>query len=156
MVSSMSTLTHTESTRNTSGGTAGGRIVSGPLALVFLSSFGMLTSFYLLLSVTPMYAAAAGAGSAGAGVVACVPAVVALPSGVWLAGHYGYAVVIGITAATALVPLAACPWLPGAAVRKEEACADAGPPVGLLAGLRHGGQLRLSLIFAASTVAAGV
>jgi MFS family permease len=247
-VSSMSTLTHTESTRNTSGGTAGGRIISGPLALVFLSSFGMLTSFYLLLSVTPMYAAAAGAGSAGAGlvtgvlllgtvaaelaapglmkrygyrtlltvgagllgvpalallsprplvtivavsvvrglgfglgtvvtgalvamllppgrrgeglglsgVVACVPAVVALPSGVWLAGHYGYAVVVGITAATALVPLAACPWLPGAAGRKEEACADAGPPVGLLAGLRHGGQLRLSLIFAASTVAAGV
>src|ERR1700736_6001513 len=65
----MSTLTHTESTRNTSGGTAGGRIISGPLALVFLSSFGMLTSFYLLLSVTPMYAAAAGAGSAGAGLV---------------------------------------------------------------------------------------
>jgi MFS family permease len=247
-VSSMSTLTHTESTRNTSGGPAGGRIISGPLALVFLSSFGMLTSFYLLLSVTPMYAAAAGAGSAGAGlvtgvlllgtvaaelaapglmkrygyrtllavgagllgvpalallsprplvtivavsvvrglgfglgtvvtgalvamllppgrrgeglglsgVVACVPAVVALPSGVWLAGHYGYAVVVGITAATALVPLAACPWLPGAAGRKEEACADAGPPVGMLAGLRHGGQLRLSLIFAASTVAAGV
>ena len=247
-VSSMSTLTHTESTGNTSGDTAGGRIVSGPLALVFLSSFGMLTSFYLLLSVTPMYAAAAGAGSAGAGlvtgvlllgtvaaelaapglmkrhgyrtllavgagllgvpalallspsplvtivavsvvrglgfglgtvvtgalvamllppgrrgeglglsgVVACVPAVVALPSGVWLAGHYGYAVVVGITAATALVPLAACPWLPGPAGRKEEARADAGPPVGLLAGLRHGGQLRLSLIFAASTVAAGV
>src|SRR5260370_12815624 len=69
MVSSMSTLTHTESTRNTSGGTAGGRIVSGPLALVFLSSFGMLTSFYLLLSVTPMYAAAARAGSAGAELV---------------------------------------------------------------------------------------
>jgi len=247
-VSSMSTLTHTESIRSTSGGTSGGRIISGPLALVFLSSFGMLTSFYLLLSVTPMYAAAAGAGSAGAGlvtgvlllgtvvaevaapalmrrygyrtllavgagllgvpalallspgplativavsfvrglgfglgtvvtgalvaillppgrrgeglglsgVVACVPGVVALPSGVWLAGHYGYAVVVGITAATALVPLAAFPWLPGAGGRKTEARADAGAPVGLIAGLRHGGQLRLSLIFAASTVAAGV
>jgi MFS family permease len=247
-VTSMSTLTHPESTRNISGGTSGGRMISGPLALVFLSSFGMLTSFFLLLSVTPMYAAAAGAGSAGAGlvtgvlllgtvaaevaapalmkrygyrtllavgagllgvpalallspgplvtivavsvvrglgfglgtvvtgalvamllppgrrgeglglsgVVACVPAVVALPSGVWLAGHYGYAVVVGITAATALVPLAAFPWLPGAVGRKTEACAPAGPPVGLLAGLRHGGQLRLSLIFAASTVAAGV
>jgi MFS family permease len=97
-----------------------------------------------------------GEGLGLSGVVACVPAVVALPSGVWLARHYGYAVVVGITAATALVPLAACPWLPGAAGRKEEACADAGPAVGLLAGLRHGGQLRLSLIFAASTVAAGV
>ncbi|HMG64149.1 MAG TPA: MFS transporter, partial [Streptosporangiaceae bacterium] len=45
------------------------RLVSGRLALALLSSFGALTSFYLLLSVTPMYAAAAGAGSAEAGVV---------------------------------------------------------------------------------------
>jgi MFS family permease len=50
----------------------GGRILSGPLALVFLSEFCALTSFYLLLSVTPMYAAAAGAGSAGAGLVTSV------------------------------------------------------------------------------------
>jgi len=34
-----------------------------------MSSFGALTSFYLLLSLTPMYAVSAGAGSAGAGVV---------------------------------------------------------------------------------------
>ncbi len=34
-----------------------------------MSSFGALTSFYLLLSVTPMFAAAAGAGSAVAGLV---------------------------------------------------------------------------------------
>jgi MFS family permease len=50
-------------------GEPGCRIVSGPLALVFLAEFGALTSFYLMLSVTPMYAAAAGAGSAGAGLV---------------------------------------------------------------------------------------
>jgi MFS family permease len=241
----MNTLTDTELSRDTGRGASGGRLLSGPLALVLLSSFGTLTSFYLLLSVTPMYAASAGAGSAGAGlvtgvlllgtvlaelaasslmkrygcrrvlvagavllgvpalallspgslvtiaavsvvrglgfglsavvtgalvatllpperrgeglglsgVVACVPAVVALPSGVWLAGHYGYPVVIGITAVTALVPLAAFPWLPGAGDRPETGeCAGAG----LLAGLRDGGQLRLSLIFAASTVAAGV
>jgi predicted MFS family arabinose efflux permease len=243
----MSTLTHTESSRSTSGGAAGERIISGPLTLVFLSSFGALTSFFLLLSVTPMYAASAGAGSAGAGlvtgvlllgtvaaelaasslmkrygfrtvlvvgavllgvpalallspgplviivavsavrglgfgfstvvtgalvaillppgrrgeglglsgVVACVPAVVALPSGVWLAGHYGYPVVIGITVATALVPLAVFPWLPGAADRPRTG-EGAGQPAGLLGSLRRGGQLRLSIIFAASTVAAGV
>src|SRR5260370_19655526 len=229
MVSSMSPLTHTESTRTTSGGTAGGRIVSGPLALVFLSSFGMLTSFYLLLSVTPMYAAAAGAGSAGAGlvpgvlllgtvaaelaapglmkrygyrtllavgagllgvpalallspgplvtivavsvvrglgfglgtvvtgalvamllppgrrgeglglsrVVACVPAVVAFPSGVWLAGHYGHAGGLGITGPTRPVPAAGSPGLPGAAGRQEEPGAGPRPPAGRLAGLRH-------------------
>ena len=205
-VTSMSTSTHAKP-GNTSDGTPRVRLISGPLALVFLSSFGTLTSFYLLLSVTPMYAAAAGAGSAEAGLVTGVlllgtvaaelaasslmnsfgyrkvlvagavllgipalallspgslvtivavsvvrglgfglgtvaagalvaallpperrgegiglatvvelgPAVVALPSGVWLAGHFGFGVVIGVTAATALLPLAVLPWLPGPA-----------------------------------------
>jgi hypothetical protein len=45
------------------------RLVSGRFALLMLSSLGALTSFYLLLSVTPMYAVSAGAGSAVAGVV---------------------------------------------------------------------------------------
>src|SRR2546421_9730541 len=45
------------------------RLVSGRFAAALLSSFGALTSFYLLLSVTPMYAVSAGAGSAEAGVV---------------------------------------------------------------------------------------
>src|SRR6266852_905426 len=45
------------------------RLLSGRLALALMSSFGALTSFYLLLSVTPMYAVSAGAGSAEAGVV---------------------------------------------------------------------------------------
>ena len=184
------------------------RLVSGRLALVVLSSFGALTSFYLLLSVTPMYVVSAGAGTAEAGVVtgslmlatvvaefasprlmrrygyravfavgalllggpalallaphsvitilavsiargigfglntvvtgalvatalpperrgegiglagvvACVPAIVALPSGVWLAGNLGYGVVITITAASALAPLATVPWLAGPAI----------------------------------------
>jgi predicted MFS family arabinose efflux permease len=225
------------------------RIVSGPLALLFVSSFAVLTSFYLLLSVTPLYAARAGAGSAGAGlvtgvlllgtvaaelaasalmkryrcrtllvagavlmglpalallpggslvmiaavsvvrgfgfglsgvvlttltvmllpperrgeglgldgVVDSVPGVAALPSGVWLAGHCGFAVVIIMTAATALVPLALFRWLPGTAdprAARERAEAEPGP--GLLTGLRHDGQLRLVLIFATTTVAAGV
>jgi MFS family permease len=256
-VADMSTLTHTEPSRDSSGrtpppivsGPPAARMISGPLALVFLAEFCALTGFYLLLSVAPMFAAAAGAGSAGAGlvtgvlllgtvaaelaapmlmkrhgyrallatglvllgapalallaggplavivavsvvrgfgfglgtvvtgaltavllpperrgeglglfgVVACVPGVVALPSGVWLTGHYGYPVVVGLAAAAALVPLAAFPWLPGAAGRcPARADTGAGQQAGLVAGLRHDGQLRLSLIFAASTVAAGV
>jgi MFS family permease len=254
-VAGMSTLAHTEPGRDSSGppaariisGLPAARIISRPLALVFLAEFCALMGFYLLLSVTPMYAAAAGAGSAGAGlvtgvlllgtvaaelaapilmkryehrmllaagavllgapalallaggplaviiavsvvrgfgfglatvvtgaltavllpperrgeglglfgVVACVPGVVALPSGVWLAGRSGYPVVVGLAAAAALVPLAAFPWLPGAG-RRAAGAGAAGQPTGLLAGLRHDGQLRLSLIFAASTVAAGV
>jgi MFS family permease len=222
------------------------RLVSGRLALALLSSFGALTSFYLLLSVTPMYAAAAGAGSAEAGVVtgslmlttvlaefasprlirrygyrtvfaagalllggpalallarhsivaiiavsiargigfglntvvigvlvasalpperrgegiglagvvACVPAIVALPSGVWLTENLGYGVVVVMTAASALAPLAAIPWLAGPADRRSEA--GPAPSGGLLASLRSGGQLRPSLAFAATTVSAGV
>jgi MFS family permease len=250
------------------------RLVSGRLAVLLMCSFGALTSFYLLLSVTPMYAVSAGAGGAEAGlvtgalmlatvlaefasaglmkrcgnrtvfaagalllggpalalltprslvtifavslvrgagfglntvvtgalvatalpperrgeglglsgVVACVPAVVALPSGVWLAVNTSYAVVIAITAAAALAPLAAIPWLPGAADHGEMAADPSavepgtgqpgtgqpdtgqpgtgqqgtGQPTGLLAGLRPGGLLRPSLIFAATTVSAGV
>jgi predicted MFS family arabinose efflux permease len=223
------------------------RIISGPLALVLLSTFGTLTSFYLLLSVTPSYAAAAGAGSAGAGLVTgvlllgtvaaelassmlmrrygyrvvlaagavllgvptlallsrgslavivavsavrgvgfglstvvtgamiavlvppgrrgegfglasvaeTVPGVVALPGGVWLAGHAGSAVLVGLTMATALLPLAAFGSLPGAEAGAE-ARADRGHAAGLLAGLRQGGLRRPALIFAASTMSAGV
>jgi MFS family permease len=224
------------------------RLVSGRLALVLMSSFGALTSFYLLLSVTPMYAMSAGAGSAEAGlvtgslmlatvlaefasarlmrrfgyrtvfaagalllggpalallaphsvvaivtvsiarglgfglntvvtgalvaaalpperrgegigiagVVACVPAIVALPSGVWLADNAGYALVVVLTAVSALAPLAAVPWLPVPADRQTGADPGPEPSAGLLASLRTGAQLRPSLAFAATTVSAGV
>jgi predicted MFS family arabinose efflux permease len=251
-VADMSTMTTARPRRTSHGGMPGStgtpreRILSGPLALVFLTEFCALTSFYLLLSVTPMYAAAAGAGTAGAGlvtgvlllgtvaaelaapalmrrcghwallaagalllgvpalallpggslavivavsvirgfgfglctvmtgaltamllpperrgeglglfgVVATAPGIVALPAGVWVADHAGLATVIAMTAAAALVPLAAFPWL----ASRHRAAASAGtrPPDGLLAGLRQAGQLRPFLIFAASTVAAGV
>ena len=234
-------------------GTPRGRIVSGPLALVFLAEFCALTSFYLMLSVTPMYAASFGAGNTGAGlvtgvlllgtvaaelaapslmrrfgywalllsgamllgvpalallpggslavivtvsvvrgfgfglctvmtgaltaallpperrgeglglfgVVATAPGIVALPAGVWLADHLGMAIVVGLTAASALVPVAMFPWLSGRAGRGPAAHSGAGRPDterpdGLLSGLRRAGQLRPFLIFAATTVAGGV
>ena len=253
----MSTLTFAKPRRTTTSdrapagtGRPGARILSGPLALVFLAEFCALTGFYLLLSVTPTYAAAVGAGSAGAGlvtsvlllgtvaaelaapvlmrrygywamlvtgalllgvpalallpggslvvivavsavrglgfglctvmtgaltavllppdrrgeglglfgIVATAPGVIALPAGVWLAGHWGIVTVVGLAAATALVPLAAFPWLPGRSGRAtaQAARAGTGAPDGLLAGLRQRGELRPFLIFAASTVAAGV
>jgi MFS family permease len=226
-----------------------GRIVSGPLALVFLAEFCALTGFFLMLSVTPMYAAAVGAGSTGAGlvtgvlllgtvaaelaapilmrrfghwalllagalllgvpalallpggslavivtvsvvrgfgfglctvmtgaltaallpperrgeglglfgVVATAPGVIALPAGVWLAGHVGMAAVAGLAAASALAPVAVFPWLSGRAGRHPAAVRPGtGRPDGLLDGLHRAGQLRPFLIFAATTVAAGV
>jgi predicted MFS family arabinose efflux permease len=252
----MSTLTAAQPRRTTRHestaqrlGTPRARIVSGPLALVFLSEFCALTSFYLMLSVTPMYAAGVGAGNTGAGlvtgvlllgtvaaelaaailmrrfgywamlltgavllgvpalallpggslaaivtvsvvrgfgfglctvmtgaltaallpperrgeglglfgVVATAPGIVALPAGVWLADHLGMATVVGLTAASALVPLAAFPLLSGGAGRRPGATRPGtGRPDGLLSGLRRAGQLRPFLIFAASTVAGGV
>src|SRR5690349_10510873 len=233
------------------------RLVSARFAAALLSSFGALTSFYLLLSVTPMYAMSAGAGSAGAGlvtgslmlttvlaefasprllgrfgyravfaagavllggpapalllphsmaiiiavsiargigfglatvvlgalvaasvpaerrgegiglagVVAWVPAIVGLPSGVWLVQYTGYVVVIGIARSTALAPLAATPWLANPAGQQAgSGHGEAGSghaeteaaPAGLLSSLRSGGMLRPGLVFAATTIAAGV
>jgi MFS family permease len=240
------------------------RLVSGPLAVLFLDSFGTLTSFYLLLAVSPMYAAAAGAGTAGAGMVTGIlllgtvaaelassalmkrfgylpalvagaillgapslillapgsltimavvsfvrgfgfglgtvasgaltaellpperrgeglglygavdsaPGIVALPAGIWLAGHCGFAVVVVLAAASALAPVAAYPWLRRSVIRGRGTAAVApagsaagsgsgaesggGQPAGLMTGLRDRPQLRLALIFATSTVAAGV
>lgn len=225
------------------------RLVSGPFALVLVAALCMETSFFLLVSVTPMAAAADGATSTGAGlvtgvlllgtvvaelaspvlmrrcgnrvtlaagallmgvpllvllahgtfvitmiaslargfgfglgavvlgalvpllvpadrrgeglalsgVVETIPAVVALPAGVWLAGHAGFALVVIVAAVTALVPAVATAWLPRRVGADDPgAASDQDRPVGLLAGLRQAGQRRPALIFAASTVAAGV
>jgi predicted MFS family arabinose efflux permease len=247
-VGSMRALTDLLTGRRSDPNTRRPRLVSRPLALVFGTSFATLTSFYLPLAVTPLLARAAGAGTAGAGlvtgvlllgtvtaelvapalmqrfryrtlmaagaalmggpafallsgrsqaviaavcfvrgfgfglgtvegalaaellppdrrgegfglygVVDSVPGVIALPLGVWLAGHCGFAVVVLLTAATALAPLTAFRWLPGTAdPRRRAQDAAAGQPFGLRAGLRYSGQLRLALIFTATTVAAGV
>jgi MFS family permease len=223
------------------------RLLSVPLAVTFLAEFTSLTSFFLLLSVMPMLAAAAGAGSSGAGlitgslllgtvaaeaaataairrfgyrmvlaagavllgapalamlvpepqavmvsvsvvrgfgfglsgvvagaltakllpperrgeglgllgVVSGVPAVVALPAGVWLAGHHMAAAAAAMAAIAVLLPLAVIRCLPGGrearqtarTVRTQDARSS---------GRMAGAALRLPLIFAAATIAAGV
>ncbi len=118
--------------------------------------FGLNTVVIGALVATTLPPERRGEGIGLAGVVSCVPAIVALPSGVWLAGNAGFAVVIAITAVSALAPLAAVPWLAGPAGREAEADPDAAHSAGLLASLRSGGQLRPFLVFAATTVSAGV
>lgn len=83
------------------------------------------------------------------GVVAGVPALACLPAGVWMAGHVGYGPVFAMTAGAALLPLASVPALPGRPAAGQHSA-------GILVGLRHHGLVRLALVFAASTVAAGV
>jgi predicted MFS family arabinose efflux permease len=131
----------------------------GPLAAVAAVSvvrgfgFGLGTVVMGALAAVLLPPERRGEGLGLYGVVASLPGVLALPAGVWLAGHSGFAVVVLITAATALVPLAAFAWLPGTG-DSGEAGGDAAP--GLVAGLRHEGELRLALLFAATTVAGGV
>src|SRR6201992_4152547 len=60
----MSTLTQEQPRSETPA-----RLLSAPLALTFLAEFTSLTSFFLLLSVMPMLAAAAGASSSEDGLI---------------------------------------------------------------------------------------
>jgi len=223
------------------------RIVTRPLAWVFVAIFGATVSFYLLLSVVPLYATAGGAGRIGAGmvtgalmfatvaaelatprlvgrfgyratfagglvllgapalalpavanlpasanlaailavcvvrglgfaiavvvgsalaaalipaerrgeglglygVVVGVPAVVALPLGVWLVGRVGFTWVFVAGAVAALIGIAVVPGLPGREPEQER-------PLGILASFRNPALVRPSIVFAATTVAAGV
>jgi len=223
------------------------RLLSVPLAATFLAEFTSLTRFFLLLSAMPLLAAAAGTGSAGAGlitgslllgtvaaeamaaaaigrfgyrmvlaagavllgapalamlarepqavmvsvslvrglgfglcgvvtgaltakllpperrgeglgllgIVSGIPAVIALPAGVWLAGHHLAAAAAAMAAAAGLLPLVAIRWLPGG--REARRTDRAGRMPGAhRSGRMTGAALRLPLIFAAATIAAGV
>jgi predicted MFS family arabinose efflux permease len=83
------------------------------------------------------------------GVVSGVPAVVALPLGLWLVGYVGYLPVFVAGAVAALAGLAVVPGLPGRAPGVQ-------PQVGVLVAMRTPALLRPSIVFAATTVAAGV
>jgi len=120
--------------------------------------FGVSTVLTSTLTAELLPADRRGEGFGLYGVAAMAPEVVALPAGVWLANHYGIAPVIVLTAASALIPVAVFRWLPGGTGRGAlgRPGAGSGHRDGLLTGLRRGGQLRPFLIFASSTVAAGV
>jgi MFS family permease len=96
-----------------------------------------------------------GEGLGLLGLVSGVPAVVALPAGVWLAGHHLAAAAAAMAATAGLLPLAAIRWLPGG--RPARRPARARPiPGARRTGPAAAAALRLPLIFAAATIAAGV
>ena len=96
-----------------------------------------------------------GEGLGLLGVVSGVPAIVALPAGIWLAGHHLAAAAAATAATVALLPLVAIRWLPGG--REARQTARTGRPRSARSpGRTAGATLRLPLIFAAATIAAGV
>jgi predicted MFS family arabinose efflux permease len=83
------------------------------------------------------------------GVVVGIPAVVALPLGVWLAEHVGFPPVFVAGAVAALACLVVMPALPG----RTQGTA---PPVGVLAGLRAPAQTRPAVVFLLTAMGAGI
>jgi predicted MFS family arabinose efflux permease len=96
-----------------------------------------------------------GEGLGLLGLVSGVPAIVALPAGVWLAGHHLAAPAAAMAAVVGLVPLVTIHWLPGGREARRRASARRMPGA-RTSGRLTGAALRLPLIFAAVTVAAGV
>ena len=145
---------------------AGGALLLGAPALALLArepqavmlgvsfvrglGFGLcgVTSGALAATLLPPERRGEGLGLLG--IVSGVPAVLALPAGVWLAGHHLATAAVLTGAAAGLLPLATVRWLPGRATAPGTRQPQA------RAGRARGAALRLPLIFAASTVAAGV
>ena len=107
-----------------------------------------------------------GEGLALSGLVSGVPALTALPLGVWLAGRIGYPLVFTAAAVAALAALAAVPGLPsrpspgrplaGPAEHRPASRPASAPPLGVLAALRTPALLRPGIMFAVTTTAAGI
>jgi predicted MFS family arabinose efflux permease len=90
-----------------------------------------------------------GEGLGLIGIVGGVPALVALPAGVWIAAHWGFRPVFAATAVAALLVLVVLPGLP------DQRGLEGGAP-GVLSRLGERALLRPAIIFSASTMAAGV
>jgi MFS family permease len=108
-----------------------------------------------------------GEGLGLLGLVSGVPAVIALPAGVWLAGHHVVPAVAALATVAGLLPLATVRWLPPRPATRDPATqgpATEGPATEGPAAARParsarpqtGAAFRLPLIFAAATIAAGV
>jgi MFS family permease len=101
------------------------------------------------LTATLLPAERRGEGLGLLGIVSGVPAVLALPAGVWLAGHHLATAAAVMAVVTGLTPIAAIRWLPGGAQEPSAVQAQRN-------GSTRATRYRLPLIFAASTIAAGV
>jgi predicted MFS family arabinose efflux permease len=111
--------------------------------------FGLCGVTTSALAATLLPPGRRGEGLGLLGLVSGVPAVIALPAGVWLAGHHLATAAAAMAAAAGLLPLATIRWLPARSQpdRTPSAAHTRRTP---------GAVLRIPLIFAAATIAAGV
>jgi MFS family permease len=131
------------------------RAVMVSVSLVRGLGFGLCGVVTGTLTAKLLPAERRGEGLGLLGVVSGVPAIVALPAGIWLAGHHLAAPAAAMAATAGLLPLVVIRWLP--AGREPCRAARAGRmPGGRSCRRISGAALRLPLIFAAATVAAGV
>nr|WP_026241574.1 MFS transporter [Streptomyces sp. SID5594] len=73
-------------------------MLSRPMLLLLVASVGGMGSFYLLLSVLPLYAATAGGGGVGAGLTTgamMLATVLAEPAVPWFLARFGHRAVVG-------------------------------------------------------------
>lgn len=117
-------------------------LVRGVGLAVFVVAGGSLVA-------TLLPAARRAEGLGWYGVVVGIPAVAALPLGVWLAERVGFPPVFITAAAITLVALLTVPGLPGRS-RPDH------PPIGVWTGLASPGQRRPALLFLVTAMGAGV
>ena len=83
------------------------------------------------------------------GIVATIPAVIALPLGVWLSAHVGFTALFLAGGVAALAGVASTPYVP----MRDAQCAE---PISLRAGVKEPRLLWPAVAFAATAMAAGV
>jgi MFS family permease len=121
------------------------------VAVCVLRGVGLAIIFVVCgaLSAESIPAERRGEGLGVMGVVAGLPAVLALPLGLWLVAQVGYPAVFVAGALSALAGLAVLPGL-----RCRRPAADAA--IGIVAGLRTSALLRPAVVFAGTAMAGGV
>src|SRR4051794_14780077 len=125
--------------------------LAGVLAVSVVRGLGFAVVVVAVGALVPAVVPAdrRGEGLGLLGVAGAVPAVVALPAGVWLVSAVGFPVAFAVGALASVATVAAVIGLPDPA-------AHAGEPVRLLAGLRDRAVVRPALVFAGTAVAGGV
>ena len=142
-------------------GSPGSAVIIG-VSILRGAGFAVTTVAGGALTASLIPAERRGEGLGLVGIVSGIPALVALPAGVWVAAHWGFAPVFVATAAAALIGLTVVPGYPGLDAsadrghQEQSGSARSAKGHGVLARLRDPGVLRPAGVFSASTMAAGV